>query len=344
MWPVSAGFLAARMGGTRVKRVMIDPAGDGRWQVVPHTAFDILGARGDNVVSRYSGRVALPPGSADLIDEHSTRVQALAGFMVGGVAELVPVGTLVVDDVVESRTGAVEVTGFSDELRVERAQLRAPMVIESGSAISAILSLLAAVATDVTVRATRDAQIPRTVFERDRWAAVKQLAAAADAEVFVGPDGRWVIADAPVLLADPMVILSGQVARQTRRTRRGIPNVIVVTGDRAGLDTVPPRGEATDDNPFSSTFVGGQFGEVVEHVGSPVMLTDDQCRKAARTILAKRVGRSRQVTVEHVPMDAIEPGDTVGVPTSAGVERHIVDAVPHKSSGPQSLVTREVLT
>ena len=344
MWPVSTGFLAARMGGTRVRQVRIDPTGKGIWQDVKHASYDLLGARGDNVVSRYSGRVALPPGHAGLIDEHATRVQVLAGFLVGGVPELVPVGTLVVDEVTESRTGAVEITGYSDELRVERAQLRQPVVVEAGSAILAILSLLAVVTSDVTIRSTRDAQIPRTVFERDRWAAVRQVAASADLEVFVGPDGRWVVDDAPTATADPAIILTGQVSRSVRRSRRGVPNVIVVTGDRAGLETPPPRGEATDDNPASSTWVGGPFGEVVEHVGSPVMVTDDQCRKAARTILAKRIGRSRQVTVEHVPLDAPEPGDTIGVVTPAGLERHVIDAVPHRSSGVQTLASREVLT
>lgn len=342
MWPVSAGFLAAwRHGGTRIRRVYLDPRGDGVWQPVRLTDYRITASRGDSVVSRYAGQVSLPPGFAGLIDEHATRVQVRAGFMVGGAEELIPVGTLTVDDVYETHTGEVTITGYSDELRAERAGFRTPHVVEAGSALSAIVGLLAAVTPTVAITATRDAQVARTVFEDSRWRAVVQCAAAADVEVSVGPDGVWRIVDVPVLGA-PVVVLPGTISRQLRRTRRGVSNVVVVTGDRVDTGAEPPRGEASDDNPFSSTFVGGVFGEVVTRVGNPLMLTNASCAAAARTYLAKRVGRSRQLSVTIQPADFLEPGDTLGVTVNGMTEAHVVDVVQHSSSGAQTLDTREV--
>jgi hypothetical protein len=341
MLAVSPGFLAARLGGTRVKRAYVDTSG--AWVEVPLTDHRISATRGDAVVARYSGSVSLAPGVSALIDEHRTRVQVRVGFAVGGVEELVPVGTLVVDDVDETHRGDLVLTGYSAELLVERAALRAPCVVEAGSAIAAILDLLAPVTSSVTVRATRDAQVPGSVFEGSRWAAVRQIAQAADVEAFVGPDGLWCIDDAPGVGA-PALTVSGQVAHRIRRTRRGVSNVVVVIGDRAGLDTPPPRGEAFDDNPFSSTYVAGPFGQAVEVVSNPLMTSNDMCRKAAATMLAKRVGRARQVTVESVPCDFLEPGDVIGVQVGGVVETHVIDTVPHAWSGVQVLETRETRT
>lgn len=341
MWPVSDGFLRARLGGTRVKRVYLDANASGTWTEVKHSGFDLTASRGDGVVSRYSGSITLPPGCADMVDEHRSRVQVRAGFVVGGAEELVPVGTLTVDDVDETHRGDLVLTGYSDELRVERAQFRAPYIVEAGPAVLAIQALLAVVGATVVVRTTRDAQVPRTVYERGRWAALRDLAQAADVEVFVGPDGLWYIDDAPTIGA-PVETITGTVGYRIRRTRRGVANVVVVEGDRAGLDTPPPRGEATDDNPYSSTYTGGPFGQVVDYVGNPLMTTDDMCRAAARTYLSKRVGRYRQVTVEAAPADYLTPGDCIAVTVGGSVETHIVDSIPHSSAGAQILATREV--
>ncbi len=338
MLSVSTGFLAARLGGTRVKRAYVDTSG--AWAEVPLADYRISATRGDQVVSRYAGSVSLAPGVADLIDEHRTRVQVRSGFLVGGVEELCPVGTLVVDDVDESHRGDLTLTGYSDELLVERAAFRAPYVVDAGSAILAIQALLAPITSSVTIRATRDAQVPFSVFEGSRWAAVRQVAQAADVEVYVGPDGLWYIDDTPAD-GEPAVTISGKVAHRVRRTRRGVSNVVVVVGDRAGIDTAPPRGEATDDNIYSSTYVGGLFGTAVEVVNNPLMTTDDMCRKAAQTMLRSRIGRARQVTVESVPCDFLEPGDRIGVEVDGAVETHTIDTVPHSWAGAQVLETRE---
>ena len=93
-------------------------------------------------------------------------------------------GTLVVDDVDESHRGDLTLTGYSDE--APRRAGRVPCPVCCGRRVSdplAIQALLAPVTSSVTVRATRDAQVPFSVFEGSRWAAVRQVAQAADVEV-----------------------------------------------------------------------------------------------------------------------------------------------------------------
>ncbi len=346
MRQVSDGFLAAwRGGGRRVQRVYVTSGGStGEWVHVPHVAYRLDARGGERTVARYSGSVTFPPGTdPGLLDPFSARVQVRAGFVVDGAEELVPVGTLRVEDVEDDHTGALVVTGYSLEKAVEDAGFRYPITVEEGSGVATIKGFLGAVDAPVDVRSPRDWSIPRTVYERDRWAAVRDIATALGVDVYCSADGSFVIAPAPSLDDYAVVTLSaGQVivGHRRRRSRQGVPSVVRVEGSRVGANEVPPRGLYVDANPYSPTFVGGPFGEVTVEYSSPVLTTDEQCNAAALSIWQSRRGLQRSLSITGVPLDALEPGDVVLADLPSGPELHIVDSLSHSSSGAQSIETR----
>lgn len=343
MQPVSPGFFEARLraGSLRVRRVYLSQS-YGPWTETPHVSYRVDAARGERVVARYSGTVVLPPGGPD-VDEFSTRVQVRAGFVVGDREELVTLATLTVYDVRQELSGAVTLTGLSAERAIEDAQFRGPYAIKARYGLAALTELLGVVPVPVQTLTKSNAEIPLVVYESDRWQAVQDVANALRVDVYADHSGGFTVADPPTL-ADPAVfsVAGSRVTWAETRTRQGVPSVVVVEGDRSGQGAIP-RGVWEDANPYSPTYVRGAYGEVVIRRSNPLMKTDRQCQSAARTMGLRHQGLKRQVEVGIAPADFLVPGDVVTIPRPDGLlETHIVDRIPHSSSGVQSLTTRTV--
>ena len=340
---VSDGFLAAwRNGGRRVKRVYLSTA-RGPWTGVDFVDYRIAGSRGARTVSRYSGTITLPPTvDPSTVDEFASRVQVRAGFVVNGVEELVNLATMTVYDVDEDNVGRLILTGYSVEKAVEDAKFRSAWVLTSGSGVTALCALLAPANVEIVVRTTRNSSVSPAVYDSDRWgAAVNDLITAMSVDVFCDPNGVLVIEDVPTLDDAPVVTLVGVTTGYARhRTRQGVPNVVVVEGNQTSQGP-PPRGEWVDRNPFSPTYIGGPYGQVVQRFGNPLMLTPQSCTLAATTIGTNLQGLSRSMTLTSLSADFLEPGDVVDAVLADGShELHIVDQLTHASSGTQSLTTR----
>lgn len=343
MQPVSEAFLAARLraGSRRIRRVYLSTS-YGPWVEVPHVSYRLDAARGERVVARYSGQVVLTPGAVPGgVDEYRTRVQVRAGFAIGDGEELVTLATLTVYDVEEDLTGELTLTGFSAERAVADAEFRSPYSMRGTYGIPALRDLLAIVPVPVQVLTTANDPVPAAVYEWDRWQAVQDIANALRVDVYADQAGSLAVADLPSL-ADPPVfdVVGSQVTWAETRTRQGVPSVVVVEGDRSD-QTLIPRGVWEDANPFSPTYFRGTYGEVVLRRSNPLMRTDQQCRNAARTMGLAFQGLRRKVAVGIAPADFLTPGDVVLIPRPDGTkETHIIDRIPHASSGAQSLTTR----
>jgi hypothetical protein len=88
-------------------------------------------------------------------------------------------------------------------------------------------------------------------------------------------------------------------------------NAVVFTNE-SGSAAVPLRGYAQDDNPSSLTYVG-RVGVRPTFASSPLMTTQDQVNKAARTQLQRTLGVSDIVTLTVVPVHALGAGDVIRV-------------------------------
>ncbi|WP_432137660.1 DUF5047 domain-containing protein [Streptomyces sp. bgisy154] len=274
-----------------------------------------------------------------------------------GSQELIPQGLFRLDSEDTQRPdGGISVQGYGREKVVSDDKFLTPRTERNSSALDLIEMLLLESVPDAVVvrRTTRDAAVPYTTWERERWEAIDgtdaSLARAAGVEVWADGRGRFVISDVPTL-ADPPVwtVDSGAggvlITLSSSTSTDGVHNVIVATGDAS--DGSVPVGPVIvqDTNPTSPTRVGGPFGRRVRHYSSPLLRTTDQATTAAHSLLANSLGLSAGLSFTAVPNPALEPGDVVlAAPQGEPPELHIIDRTQLSSSGAMSCDTRSTRT
>lgn len=348
MRPCSDAYLrAVREGGRRVQRAYA--INNGVAVEVPGLVdFNITASRSQ--IARSSGTVTFSPDvDQDLLSPYGARVQVRDGFLINGSEELVAVHTGRVQDLSNGDEGKVVASVFSLEKAVQDAGLVAPVVIDSGSAVTEISALLSIVRNaGVSVLTSRDARVPRVVYERDRWKAIdgddSSMARALGVEVYCDADGTFIIRDIPTLDDDPVWTVDAGpqgvlVGYAKKSSRDGVYSRVVAESDRVSENGV--RGGAVDDDPRSATYVGGDFGEVTRFYSSPLLTTDDQANTAAESLLADSKGLARSLSFATVPNPAIEPGDLVTVVFPDGSEQaHLIDSLTYTVAGTQAAQTR----
>jgi alkaline phosphatase D len=147
------------------------------------------------------------------------------------------------------------------------------------------------------------------IVERDRYAIIREIADSLAKIVYFDGEGVLRFEDIP---DDDDVTweikggANGAHAEMSRHvTRRGMANGVVVTGE--GTTSLPTRGVAVDLGPNSPTRWGGRFGKVPFPYSSPLFATNEQCRKAAVTLLRKRIGMPYQINFGSVTNPALRP-------------------------------------
>ncbi|MFC8009162.1 DUF5047 domain-containing protein [Streptomyces cinereoruber] len=271
-----------------------------------------------------------------------------------GTAELIPQGYFRLDEVsTQLPTGGVQVQGYGREKVVQDDAFERPRTSAANSSGLDVIEalLLESVPDAVVVRRTvRDAAVPRTTWETDRWKAIdgddSSIARALGVEVWADGRGRFVISDVPTL-ADPPVwtVDTGPrgvlVTAARSASTAGFYNVIVVSGDAS--DGSVPVGPVIvrDLLPTSPTRVGGPMGRRVRHYSSPLIRTAGQGDTAGRTMLANSVGLAEGLSFTAVPNSALEPGDVVLVRAEdEPPSLHILDRIGLSSTGAMPCETR----
>lgn len=270
-----------------------------------------------------------------------------------GSVELIPQGLFRVDGEDTHRPdGGISVQGYGREKVVIDDAFLTPRTAQSSSALDLIELLLRESVPDAVVvrRTTRDAPVPTTTWERERWGAIdgsdSSLARAIGVEVWADGRGRYVISDVPTL-ADPPVwtVDAGRggvlITSASSSSTDGVYNVVVASGDPS--DGSVPVGPVIvqDTNPTSPTRVSGPFGRRVRRYTSNLLTTADQATTAAYSLLANSLGLTSGLSFTAVPNPALEPGDVVLVrPADGPPELHIVDKITLSSSGAMSCETR----
>jgi hypothetical protein len=272
---------------------------------------------------------------------HGTELHITRGFRYpDGTTEMVPVGVFRIDRPSTPLTGAVRITGvdysrqLAEDLFVRTAQSA------SGQTAQALITTLiqdSVLGAEVISTITGTTAARRATWEQgtSRWEAIHELALSIGADVAVRPDGAFVIRKMPVITNAPVWSISiGDtgvlVAGVEDWDRERVYNAIVARGE-GGTGAAPVQAIEYDTAAGSPTLWGGPFGRRPKVYSSPLLATVQQCRDAAKTILARTISPSRILDVTCIPNPALDFGDVVEVVLPAAVqggiarvERHMV--------------------
>lgn len=332
MLPVSARFLAAlRASHQPAMRVRVitpgatgaDPPGtdlrvmDG--SVTLDASADVRGTLDLTVADGWPDG-----GSVTELAPYGTELAVSRGVVFGnGDVERAPLGIYRVVSVEQgdAPAGALRVTAADRMSGIIDAKLTVPrQFLASATYGDVVDDLVGEVYPGVPVEwddATDAGTLGRTtIVEADRHGFLKDLAAALGKVMYFDYRGALVIKDPP----DPTVpvwdVDAGAtgvlVAVGRARTREGVRNAVVATGDALD-DFAPATAVVVDDDPASVTYWDGDFGKVPERFSSPLIFTLAQATAAAAAQLVQLKGLPYSVDFTAVPNPALEPLDAVRV-------------------------------
>ena len=313
-----------------------------------------LGVRSTAAAAR-DDIAALTTEAARLVVEWGIRFPDLS-------EEWVPVATVRVEETtLDSITGALTVASALDlGAIVTDATIIVPFVPYVGAVPMTVLAAIRALVDDaypqgqapewsVDPRVDAVRLVPEgTVLVGDRWTAIQNFASALNVDVFCDHAGVWQVR--PIEQSRTVAwmvspgsdgVLVGEVSTFTRRD----------TFNAAGVRWESPDGLSglvfvTDDDPLSPTFWQGPFGKKPRpEETNQTIVSEEQARARAVTLLAASQGRARGIALTALHMPLLEPGDVVGVLLPNGTaERHVIDsiALPLGPGGTMTMQTRLV--
>lgn len=242
-----------------------------------------------------------------------------------GGKELLDLGWFVITDAEpDYDAGVVQVTAAPIEQLLADAVIPVPLAPSWGTTLqysNAVDTFAEGIAPRADWRFTYD-YVPQTIlFDNDALSAIGQVAAAYSASVVVDSQGYVDLRPIP----DPASVVpnltlstgeAGVVAEwATGVNRDDMTNGYYVTGETPDNSASPVWGAAADMNPNSPTYWLGPFGKKLKSYSSPLLTTNSQCQKAARTMLEADLRASRPVNVTMVPDPRIERGDWIKLDT-----------------------------
>jgi hypothetical protein len=183
-----------------------------------------------------------------------------------------------------------------------------------------------------------------TIYTESRADAIAELAQSVSAEAYFDAEGNYVFRR--VELEEPVwTVDTGEdgvmLDANEQLDRTGIYNGVYVEG-QPNAKGVPVSALVVDSDPSSPTRWGGPYGRVprVERSRTDV-LTAAQAQNVARSLLARRLGLARSLTLSTAPNPALEPDDTLRIRFVDGREElHIVDSI-RLDLGPEGAQTIE---
>ncbi|WP_329215302.1 DUF5047 domain-containing protein [Streptomyces sp. NBC_01485] len=327
MYPVSDRFLArlaeSHQVATEVKLFLTD----GRVLDVEHTGGSVQVDRQQAIRRTCTVTVAdpslIPRTPADQLATNGARLRISRGVYYGdGSSELVPLGVFRLDEVGgDVNDGPVTLSGKDLSAVIQDDQFTDPWT-SSGTAVAAVTALVQRSLPDVEVVSTIvDVAIGRRVFdiEADPWAACKEIAAAAGAEVYFTPDGTVTITTLPDILTTTPVweVAAGEGGVYIRANRgmssAGVKNGILARGENTADNVAPVRALVTDDDTSSPTYWGGPFGRRPRFYSSPTLITTGACTAAGTLLLAQAKAPNASGDISSLPNPALEAGDVLRV-------------------------------
>lgn len=341
MWDVTDRFLEALRGPHRLVTTASVTAPDGESTTVRIKSGTVSADSASRV--RRSGSIVIQ-GGEELFDAVATPgavFRIMHGLDFGGSTELVPVFTGELSSPVQ-QVGVGEVRVSLGDLgeRVSRSRFLAPYS-PAGSArrVDVIQSVVsAAVPSAIFTNTSSDVGTVGggKLWEENRWDVISDLARDGDSEAFFGPDGAFMLRNAPspsneavwtVSAGDGGTLVSA--ARQ-RPLDRLFNTVVVRPSATDGSQTWAQQVVAIDDP--SSPLSPALIGTVPYFYASPTASSAAAARQAGRRILERVVGLTESLSIECIANPALEVNDPIRIitPTTevdrAQVFQHFVDS------------------
>lgn len=300
-----------------------------------------------------------PETASDLLAPYGAEIHIARGIEYGGgEREWVSQGyfriyTVEQDDA--PRKGPVRIAARDRMSGIIDARLTAPIQFEPDTAVSTVFdTLVLDVYPTATIEFDFDAgavAFPGShIVEQDRYKFLLDVTKALGKVMYWDYAGVLRVEDAPAptTAAVSFDITHGElgvlVSMQHSRSREGVYNAYVVTGEAPG-DQPAVRAVARDMAPTSPTYWLGAFGQVPAFFSSPFITDVSQAAAAGSALLARNLGLPYSVAFGMVPNPALEPLDVVRVSyrDDAQVQLHVLEKlnIPLTAAGAMSATTRE---
>lgn len=279
-----------------------------------------------------------PQETTDLITPYGTEVFVARGVMLGAGQEVyVSQGYYRVYNVEQDDAprGPVRVAARDRMSGIIDARLEQPVQFLAGASVETVFdTLVLDVYPDATIEYDFDAAsttFPGShVTEQDRFAFLADIVKALGKVWFWDYRGVLVVKDPPDPGSPVWDVNHGKngvlVTASRERTREGVYNSVVATGEAPGED-VPALAIARDIAAGSPTRWGGPFGKVPRFYSSPFITTNEQAATAAASLLTRSRGLPYSVSFTTVVNAALEVLDPIRV-SYKGVgrfETHVID-------------------
>lgn len=230
-------------------------------------------------------------------------------------------------------TGAIRISALDLGQAVVDDRFLSPRTISGGTKVGAVSTLLTeSMDAAVTTTGAPTTALVTGTWDRDRDAAVTELATAIGCEWYWDAAGGWVVRPIPTPATSPadwvIPANSGVLVSTGTASRDQMYNAYAVEGQAPEGSTDPqPFAVVYDDDPASPTYWSGPFGHKPAFYSSPLLTTDAQCAAAGATLLAKSLGLTRGRTLMLPSNPGLEPGDTVSFATGDPAGVYVADTI-----------------
>jgi Domain of unknown function (DUF5047) len=309
------------------------------------------------VLDRYG--VLTPDDAADLFaptGRYEVRIKRGMVFA-DGTTEMVPLIHGRIEEV-EGRWPELAVSGYDRMYSIAQYEWTRPYSIARGTNVATAIAQIAVNRWQRQLPmdfVDTEEVLPLTAFEEGQNPAdnLDQLATGAGLTLFFDPIGVLTLINTPDPATDPPVwrfvegergtaLLSGLVRRTVTE---GVTNGVIATGESTD-NTVPVRGEWWDTNPASPTYLK-TFGPRPRRYSSPLLKTNAQAAKAARTVGLNNLGLVDGITFPGLVIPGLEPWDVVYVerPAQNVADTHVLDQLTFqlRAQGSMNTQTRQAL-
>ncbi len=293
----------------------------------------------------------------DLLSPYGTEVHISRGIEYGGgEREWVSQGyyrVYVEDQPDAPKAGPIQIDARDRMSGIVEAKLEQPVQFSAATSVSAlfdrlVLDVYPAATIEYDFDAANTAFSGSHIVEEDRYQFLLDVVKALGKVMYWDHEGKLRVEDAPALTDPVFDVTHGRhgvlVQMSRRRTREGVYNAVVVTGEAPG-DAPAVRGVARDMSPTSPTYWSGPFGKVPKFYSSSFITTTQQAATAASALLVRNLGLPYVVSFGMVPNPALEPLDVVRVSyrDSEAMELHVLDKlrIPLTASQVMTAETRQ---
>lgn len=316
------------------------------------TYGDIAASYASSNKSRTYGQLA-GTSKGRLTPQGGHEIHVWRGIVVSGSTEWVKLGVFHIASVSSSATSSstISIVGYD---RARLVSLNRWNFTQTATGLSQAhvlfgnLVKLLLPSRDIQVVGASETPTPlpnEYVFEigNNPWEDMTRAAATYGLEMYFNQLGQLVIDETNRTLGTPVwAFRSGTngtlIERQMDQDDDGVCSaVLVMTND--GVIAL-----AEDENPNSWTYAKGPFGRRFHVENTDQKLTTEQALLLARRILVEKQTLIQEVTVDSVPMPAIEPGDTVRLYDSTGINalyRVVAVTIPLDLTTPMTTVVRK---